>query len=145
MRTLIVEDVHFLALILQRILEPYSQCDYAPNGTIALEKYTRSVIEGNPYDLICLDLLLPETDGFEVLKSVRQFEGDFKIAEQDRTRVIVISTFHDRKTVQMARSAGCDGYVAKPFRKEKVLQALEKLKLIQYSAPKEEHGQDQEE
>ena len=135
MRTLIVEDVHFLALILQRILEPYSQCEFAYNGNMALEKYTRSVIEGDPYNLICLDLLLPETDGFEVLKSVRQFEDDFNIKKKDRTRIIVISTFHDHKTVRKARLAGCDGYVAKPFRKDTVLSALEKLNLIKYSAP----------
>lgn len=143
MRTLIVEDVHFLALILQRILEPYSKCDFAHDGSIAIEKYTRSVINSNPYDLICLDLLLPKTDGFEVLKSVRQFEDDFKVPPNERTRIVVISTFNDQKTVRRAHAAGCDGYIAKPFRKDKVLRTIEKLGLVKYSQPDDEFDGDE--
>jgi len=48
MRTLIVEDVHFLALILERILEPYGKIDYAQNGNIAIEKYTKAFTKGKP-------------------------------------------------------------------------------------------------
>jgi len=133
MRTLIVEDVHFLALILQRIIEPYSKSDFAHNGAVAIEKYTKAFTKGRAYDLICLDLLLPEMDGFEVLRSVRQFEDEFSLTAEKRTKIIVVSTFNDQKTVAKARAAGCDSYIAKPFRKDKVLRAIEKLGLIQYT------------
>ena len=133
MRTLIVEDVHFLALILQRIIEPYSKADFAENGAVAIDKYTKAFTKGKAYDLICLDLLLPEMDGFEVLRNLRQFEDDFNITPDKRTKVLVISTFNDHKTVAKARAAGCDSYIAKPFRKDRVLQTIEKLGLIKYS------------
>jgi len=133
MRTLIVEDVHFLALILQRIIEPYSSADFAHNGAVAIEKYTKAYTKGKAYDLICLDLLLPEMDGFEVLRSLRQFEEECNLPVNERTKVVVISTFNDQKTVAKARAAGCDSYIAKPFRKDRVLRTIEKLGLIKYS------------
>ncbi len=135
MRTLIVEDVHFLALILERILEPYSKIDYAQNGNIAIDKYTKAFTKGKPYDLICLDLLLPEIDGFEVLRSIRQFEKDFDLKGDKRSKVVVISTFNDRKTVTKAMAAGCDSYIAKPFSRDKVLKTIEQVGLIKYSIP----------
>jgi two-component system, chemotaxis family, chemotaxis protein CheY len=133
MRTLIVEDVHFLALILQRIIEPYSKADFAQNGAVAIDKYTKAFTKGKAYDLICLDLLLPEMDGFEVLRSLRQFEDEFNLPPEARTKVVVISTFNDQNTVNKARAAGCDSYIAKPFRKDRVLKTIEKLGLIEYS------------
>jgi len=138
MRTLIVEDVHFLALILERMIEPYSKSDYASSGALAIEKYTKAFTKGKPYDLICLDLLLPEMDGFDVLRSVRHFENEFNLDASSRVKIVVISTFNDRKTVAKARKAGCDGYIAKPFRKDKVLEVLASLKLISYSKPDED-------
>lgn len=144
MRTLIVEDVHFLALILERIIEPYSKSDYAASGASAIEKYTKAFTKGRPYDLIFLDLLLPEMDGFEVLRSVRHFENEFNMDEASRVKIVVISTFNDRKTVAKARKAGCDGYIAKPFRKDKVLEVLSSLKLITYSRPDDDDDEDDE-
>jgi two-component system chemotaxis response regulator CheY len=145
MRTLIVEDVHFLALILQRIINPYSKSDFAHNGAIAVEKYTKAFTKGRPYDLICLDLMLPEMDGFEVLKSIRQFEDDFNLPESERIKIVVISSFNDRKTVSKARAAGCDGYIAKPFRKDQVLASLAKVGAIDYSPPDEDDDIDDDE
>lgn len=142
MRTLIVEDVHFLALILQRIIEPYSKSDFAHNGTVAIEKYTKAFTKGSAYDLICLDLLLPEMDGFEVLRSVRQFEDEFNLPPEKRTKVIVVSTFNDQKTVAKAHAAGCDSYISKPFRKYMVLKTIEKLGLIQYTVTNDDNDDD---
>ena len=138
MRTLIVEDVHFLALILQRIIQPYSRSDFANNGAVAVEKYTKAFTKGRPYSLICLDLMLPEMDGFEVLRSIRQFEDDFNMPQEECTKIVVISSFNDRKTVSRARKAGCDGYIAKPFKKDQVLLALSKLGIIDYKLPDED-------
>lgn len=120
------------------MIQPYSKSDFAHTGAAAIEKYTKAFTKGHPYDLICLDLLIPEMDGFEVLRSVRHFENEFNLDNTNRTKIVVISTFNDRKTVSKARKAGCDGYIAKPFRQEKVLKVLAGLKLISYSPTDED-------
>ena len=130
MKTLIVEDVHFLALILERIIVPFGPVDFASNGRIAIDLYSKAFTKNDPYDLVCLDLLLPEVDGFEVLYHIRHFEDSFNLPEEGRIKIIVISTFNDSKTVTRARKAGCDGYIAKPFRKDKIIEELRAQGLI---------------
>ncbi len=130
MRTLIVEDVHFLAMILERIIEPYSMVDYAKDGSDAIDKFSKAFAKGEPYNLVFLDLLMPKIDGFEVLSHVRKFENDFNLDEKSKSKIIVVSTFSDTENVTKARKAGCDGYIAKPYRKDKVLKELRLLKLI---------------
>lgn len=78
---------------------------------------------------------MPEIDGFEVLRSIRQFEDDFNLERHKRVKIVVISTFNDRKTVTKARKAGCNSYIAKPFNKDKVLKTIEGLGLIEYTVP----------
>ncbi len=130
MRTLIVEDVHFLAIILERFLEPYSEVDKASNGKEAIKKFAEAYVQGNPYQLICLDILLPEVDGIEVLKTIRKFENETIVSQDDRAKIIMITTLNDAETVRKASKAGCDRYIAKPFTKEKIIGEIKELGLI---------------
>ncbi len=137
MRALIVEDVQFLALILQRFIEPYGRCDIASDGLAAIDMFSRAEMSGDPYNLICLDILMPKLDGFEVLKSIREFEKDLSLKKADRAKIIMITTFNDADTVSRARRAGCDKYISKPFSKEKVISVLKELGFIeQENTPK---------
>ena len=130
LRTLIVEDVHFLALVLQKIIEPFGEVDFAPDGKKAIDLFSEAFIKKNPYNLICLDLLLPEIDGFEVLHHIRHFEDSINVSKNERVKIIIVSALNDKDTVTKVRKAGCDGYIAKPFRKDKILEELQFLHLI---------------
>jgi len=130
MRTLIVEDVHFLAMILQRFLEPYGECQTADNGESAIQKIAEAYTHQKPFDLICLDILLPKMDGIEVLQKIREFENDFIASDTERTKIVMITTLNDQDTVRKALKAGCDRYITKPFSKEKILEEIRELGLI---------------
>jgi len=130
LRALIVEDVHFLALILDKILSPFGSCDFATTGPEAIKKYSEAYTKEEPYDLICLDILIPKMDGFQVLKNIRNFETKANNGSEFSTKIIVISTFNDEHTVSKAIDAGCDKYISKPFSKNKVLGVVESLGLI---------------
>jgi len=130
LKTLIVEDVHFLGMILERIVEPFSMVEFAKDGSQAIDMFSKAVVKNEPYDLIFLDLLMPKIDGFEVLFHVRKFENDFNLDADKKSKIIVVSTFSDAENVTKARKAGCDGYIVKPYRKDKVLEELRSLKLI---------------
>lgn len=137
LKALIVEDVHFIGLILQRVITPYGFCEFAASGIEAVEKYTRAFTENDPFNLICLDILLPEMDGFEVLRSIRHFEDGIGLPQDLKVKIIVISTFNDKNTVSKARRAGCDRYISKPFSMKKVLEEIQLLGLINVAPPPE--------
>jgi two-component system chemotaxis response regulator CheY len=74
MRILIVDDDFSSRLILQEMLSPYGECDVAVNGTQAVEAFMLAWHEDRRYDLICLDIMMPDVDGQVVLKGIRSME-----------------------------------------------------------------------
>jgi two-component system alkaline phosphatase synthesis response regulator PhoP len=102
-RILIVEDNPDLAFGLQRTLEfEGHEVEVAGDGVTGLEK-ARS---GSP-ELVLLDLMLPEMDGFKVLRSLR--------TEGSRIPVLVLTARGDEADVVMGFDSGADDYVTKPF------------------------------
>lgn len=79
MRTLIIEDNFISRLILQRLLSSYGICDIAVNGKEALEAFFPGWEEEIPYDLICLDICMPEMNGQEALRAIRRFGAEHGI------------------------------------------------------------------
>lgn len=77
MRILIVDD-ELSRKKAQRILSQHGQCDIAINGTEALDAFRLAHEEGKPYDLITMDILMPDIDGIEALKGIREWEESRK-------------------------------------------------------------------
>ena len=130
MRTLIVEDIKFLGIVLQRILEPISESDWAPDGEKAIELYTKAFYRNEPYDLICLDIMLPKMDGEEVLKTIREFEDALNLPSEKRVKIIMITSLSDKRHVCSAMDCGCDSYITKPFERGTIIEQVEKVGLI---------------
>jgi CheY-like chemotaxis protein len=81
MKTLIVEDDFTSRLFLQTVLSRYGECHIAVNGKEAVEAHRTAGEDGKRYDLICMDIMMPEIDGREAVKQVRALEearGIFK-------------------------------------------------------------------
>lgn len=103
MRILIIEDDKELASIVKRGLEEFGfSCDVANTGEDGEEK-----IFINEYDTILLDLNLPDKDGLEVLKEVRE-KGII-------TPVIIVTARDAIKERAMGLDLGSDDYIVKPF------------------------------
>jgi len=130
MRTLIVEDDFTSRRLLIGLLAPYGNCDIALDGKEAVEAF-RLAWEGNyPYDLICLDIMMPEMDGQEVLKEIRKLEAEKGIDEHSRVKIIVTTVLDDRENITKAFKGQCEAYLIKPIDKEKLLQEVKSLGLI---------------
>jgi len=116
-RILVVEDEESL-LKLESIL--LSSKGYSVTGVMdgrsALEE-----VKANKPDLVILDLMLPEIDGFEVCRQIK---------EDPDVRHIPVLILTAKKNVQdMARGqqVGCDAYITKPFKSAKVLDMVHEL------------------
>ncbi|MBX3006785.1 MAG: response regulator [Melioribacteraceae bacterium] len=131
MKSLVVEDDFVSRLVLQKMLAPYGQCDTAVNGVEAVNAFNLAMTEGEPYDLICLDIMMPEMDGKEALKIIREKEKEFNIHPSNETKIVMITALDTPKEVLEAYyKGGCTSYLIKPIEKLKIKNALKDLKLI---------------
>lgn len=130
MKTLIVEDDFTSRLLLQELLKSYGPCHCAVNGKEAV-KAARTALEAHePYNLICLDIMMPEMDGQEALRQIREQEEARGILAPSRAKIIMTTALADRDNVIEAARNHCDGFLVKPIQKERLLGELRKLKLV---------------
>jgi two-component system chemotaxis response regulator CheY len=130
MKTLIAEDDFTSRLLLQQLLAPYGECHSAVNGKEALEAFEVANHLKLPYDLICLDINMPEVDGQAVLKEIRISEKVHGVQADKRARIIMMTALHDEVNVMTAIRGACDGYMVKPINKAKLLGQLRNFELI---------------
>lgn len=130
MKTLIVEDDFTSRLLLQEILKGYGPCHIAVNGKEALEATRIALESGKPYNLICLDILMPEMDGQQALKQLRDEEKARGKACTHPAKIIMTTGVSDIKSISVAYGNLCDAYLTKPIDKAKLLEELRRLKLI---------------
>ncbi len=128
MRVLIVDDDFYCRNMLHEIMKPYAQCDIAVNGEEAVFAFKRGLEEGKRYDLVCLDLVMPEMDGQQALREMRSIEKDFEVSEDDGVKVIVTTMLDDRKETHDAFFlGGATSYLVKPIEESKLLKELNNL------------------
>jgi two-component system chemotaxis response regulator CheY len=130
MKTLIVEDDFVSRRLMQVILSPYGICHLAVNGREAVDAFVMACEENDPYDLICLDIMMPEMDGHEVLREVRRLEDQRGVCGLEGVKVIMITALSDPRTIMTAFKEQCEDYLIKPIEKFKLLDKVRKLGLI---------------
>ena len=131
MKTLIVEDDFLARSLLSTILSEYGTCHVAVNGKEALEAIERAFKESDPYDLICLDIMMPVMDGQETLLGLRRMEEGLGIKGADTTKVIMVTAIDDSKNIMKAfRQGQCEAYLTKPIDRRKLIGHVRDLGLI---------------
>ena len=129
MRILIAEDDLASRKYLNKILSQYGDCDLTVNGIEAVEAFLTSWDLGDPYDLICLDIMMPKVDGIKALKAIRDLEKQKGVKEEDRVKIIMITALNDTDTVFNSFKTGCEAYAAKPIDMQKLLEVMKNLGL----------------
>lgn len=130
MRALIAEDDYTSRVLLQRLLAPYATCTIAVNGKKAVEAFQAALDKGQYYDLVCLDVLMPEMDGHAALACIRELEKEHNIDQPKRANVIMTTGLADLENVRRAIHGKCQGYLIKPLDKQKLLGKLKTLGLL---------------
>ncbi|MBN2640656.1 MAG: response regulator [Victivallales bacterium] len=130
MKTLIVEDDFTSRMILQKLLEPFSECNIAVNGDEALMAYEIAVKDSEPYDMICLDIMMPGMDGQKVLNAIRKLESDAGVPLGKGVKIVMTTALGDRENVLKAFRSSCDAYLVKPYDKKRMLEILQSFRFI---------------
>jgi two-component system, chemotaxis family, chemotaxis protein CheY len=131
MRALIAEDDFTSRLLMQKLLAPYGEIHVAINGREALEAFKSARSKRRPYDLVCLDIMMPEMDGQTVLREIRAIEEGAGIHMGRGVKILMTTALKDGKNIMQAFRDLCDGYVVKPIEKAKLLKCLREFGLIE--------------
>jgi two-component system chemotaxis response regulator CheY len=131
LRILLVEDDVTSRLVLQTFLSRYGECHIAVNGREGVEAF-RSILErGQRYDLICMDIMMPEMDGREALRHVRALEEAQGISSTYGAKIIMTTALADIKGVVRCFWELCDSYLVKPIDLTQLLSQLKSYRLVQ--------------
>ncbi len=131
MRILIVEDDFVGRKVMHRLLLEHGECDVAVDGVEAIKAFDLAWEAGTPYDVMFLDIMMPNMSGHEALKIIRDKERERGVPSSREVKVIMTSALDDVKNVtQSFYRGGASAYLVKPIERGKVLDELNKLGLL---------------
>jgi two-component system chemotaxis response regulator CheY len=128
---LLVEDDFASRLLLQSFLGRYGECHVAVNGREAVESFRYASERGQRYDLICMDIMMPEMDGREAVRQVRAMEKSHGILSTGGAKIIMTTTVDDIKQVSQCFHELCDAYLKKPIDLAELLSQMRSYQLVQ--------------
>jgi two-component system chemotaxis response regulator CheY len=131
MRILIVEDDFISRRILKEILSEFGECTVVVDGAEAVQEFTLAIGDGKPYDIIFLDIMLPNVDGLEALKQIRDYERSRGTLPSGEVKVVMTTALDDPRTVVDAYyQRGADSYLVKPITRARLVHELKKTGLV---------------
>jgi len=132
LKILIVEDEYISRVLLSEMLLEFGSCFIAVDGKEAVGILKHSFATNEPFDLVCLDIRMPEVDGLDVLRSIREMEKKRGLTALHATKVIMTTALEDSKNIMRAFTQGhCEAYLTKPIERVKLIQHLQELRLIE--------------
>lgn len=115
---LIVDDEENMLKMLKTFFEEKEfKCYTAKNGREALE-----VVEANKIDLVITDMKMPEMDGLELLRVIKE--------KYNNISAVIMTGFAEEYTTTEALNLGADGYITKPFRNKELLLILKRIQQL---------------
>jgi two-component system, chemotaxis family, chemotaxis protein CheY len=128
MKFLVVEDDFGSRRLLQALLKPYGSSDVVVDGEEAVEAFRLAWEENDPYDVVFLDIMMPNVDGQEALRRIREVESSIGVGEQDQVKVVMTTALEDPKNVVEAYyKGGATSYLVKPIDRESLRREMENL------------------
>ena len=130
MKTLIVEDDFTSRLLLQTVLARYGECHIAVNGKEAVAAFRIATSNGSPYNLICMDVMMPEMNGQDAVKQVRALEELHGVISTHGAKIIMTTAVNDVPSVLLSFKDLCDAYLFKPIDIAKLLHEIKTFGLV---------------
>jgi len=131
MRALIVDDDFFSRIVLHDMLRAVAECHIAVNGEEAVDAFKQALENGRAYDLVCMDLVMPEMDGQQALREMRALEDEMGVESGDRSVVFVVSMVEDnRETNEAFFLGGADSFLVKPIEEARLMAELREHGLL---------------
>jgi two-component system, chemotaxis family, chemotaxis protein CheY len=131
MKCLIVEDDRISSQVLEKMVSRYGSYDVADDGKKAGVLFHLAHDAKKPYDLILMDIMIPEVDGLQAVQDIRKAEASMNIPAQQRVKILMTTALDDPRTIMKALyEVDADSYLVKPIRLQRLEEELRSLRLI---------------
>lgn len=127
MKTLVIDNTANPNACLCKVLKDLGKCDVANGGVEGFKAVKEHLINEDPYNIIFLDIVLPDVDGLELIKNIRNLEDSFGVTPEKEAIVVVITFKKDEPTILKGFSNGATGWFHKPLKPEDVEASIKKL------------------
>jgi HD-like signal output (HDOD) protein/FixJ family two-component response regulator len=127
MKILIVDDEAVSRAKLKLIMETFGGCETVGSGKDALTAFIESCREKDPFDLIMLDIGLPDKAGTRVLSEIRAIEKELLGSYGKKVKILMVTSMKDKNSIITSIQSGCNDYIVKPFDLNIVTKKLEKI------------------
>ncbi len=124
MKILVVDDDLINRKFLSAMLLGFGEIDSVCSGFEAIEFVKKALEASEPYEVIFLDIMMPDMNGIETLQEIRKIEENNGIQFGDGSKIIMATALADKQDVLSAFSKGCEYYLIKPIQQEKVFELL---------------------
>jgi two-component system chemotaxis response regulator CheY len=129
MKTLIIEDDSSANSIFVRYFENYGACDSATTGFDGMQKFMDALNSGDLYNLVIIDIILPDMNGYQLLETIRLEEDMRKFSNSERAKIILTTSLDDeenRKLIEKLKY-GYETYYVKSFALDGIEKNLKEL------------------
>ncbi len=130
MKILIADDNYASRRLLKAFLKDFGDCSFAVNGLEAVEAFRIAHENNDPFQLICLDIMMPEMDGMEALRQIRSYENEHKLTPDKLSKIVMTTALDERKDIIESFNEGCEGYLIKPVEENQITKVLVQLGLV---------------
>lgn len=133
MRILIVEDDFDASQLLSKYLADLGDCEIVGDGSAGVAAFRKASRERDPFDLVCLDIMMPAKDGHATLQEIRTIEERQGLLIGEGSKVLMTSALSGNSTILKTFMELCDAYLVKPFSKQALLDKLEEIGILSNS------------
>ena len=124
MKILVIDDEMAALTKMKILMNEYGDCTMVTNGHQALQQCAKAIQSGAPFDLITIDIQLPEMNGIELLAAINKLENS---RNSQISKKIMVTASGTRDNLLKATFKGCDGFIVKPVRRDTIAEKMSSL------------------
>lgn len=123
-KSLVIDDQVTARMLLKCLLEDLGEVVEAGTAAVAIAAYRQALRSDRPFDVVCVDLGLPDRSGIDVVREIRAAETAQGLMPGDGAKVIVITASEDPEHEATAQRQHADAFLRKPLSYDGLRQAL---------------------
>ena len=129
MKVLVVDNDPGVRKLIEELPVEFTELQALRSGDAAVRGARNALKRQDPFDLITIDIDLPDMDGRQVILEIRKMEREWSVPKERRTFIIVLTAKADEKSVKTSLAAGSNAFIIKPFKTDIIVRTLAKSRL----------------